>query len=74
MSLIMLLIACCIHVLVNLLQAFMSVACHGQSGVTFLDIQHNFSEYSVYMNSVRPLTILVLLAFCMRFITRVGGT
>ena len=40
----------------------------------FLELQHKFSENSVYMNSIRPLTILILLVFCMKFISGVGVT
>ena len=41
---------------------------------SFLEILHNFSENSVFMDSIRSVTRLVLLAFCMRFITGVGVT
>ena len=72
----MLLKAFCLHVLENGLQAFMFVACGLPWTIfvaLFAEILHNVSENSVEMKSVVSLTRLVLLAFCMRFITGVGG-
>ena len=69
----MLLKACCIHVLVKGLQAFIFVACPESFVHHVPNIQYNFNKISVYMDSKRSIARLVLLAFCMRFITGVGG-
>ena len=70
----MLLKACCIHVhVINCKHLCLWLAMDNFCGI-FPEILYNVSGNSVEMNSVTSLTRLVFPAFCMRLITRVGGT